>query len=205
MSKPRTEVPLIGLMVLGILAAATLGVYLMWQYEPEKPASSEFKRLDLTTELEFQDLEGEGVHISDFEGRPVLLNVWATWCAPCVEELPSLDRLQRDFPDLKVIPVSLDQSPGDKLPEFWARHRLKHLEIYADPSMKLMAKLDIEGLPFSMLIDREGNELVSVIGPRNWDDSESRAMINRLVNRGGSPAPDRPPPLTVRGPLLSAR
>ncbi|MBM3569267.1 MAG: TlpA family protein disulfide reductase [Alphaproteobacteria bacterium] len=138
--------------------------------------------------VEFAGPDGARLTLDAFNGRVVLLNLWATWCAPCREEMPSLDRLQaimggRDF---AVVAVSVDRGDPAKPAAFLAEIGAKHLALYHDPSMKIARTLGLPGLPGTLLIDREGRELGRLLGPAEWDSPAALALIRRLM---GSTAP----------------
>jgi thiol-disulfide isomerase/thioredoxin len=127
----------------------------------------------------FTDLAGARVRIADFEGRVVLLNFWATWCAPCVREMPSLDRLQAALGDrgLSVVAVSIDRAGVKVIRPFAKRLGLARLGLYHDPKGALFRAFGVTGLPASFLIDRGGGIVGAYGGPAEWDGPEARALI----------------------------
>ncbi len=133
----------------------------------------------------FTDLAGNRVRLADFEGRVVLLNFWATWCAPCVREMPSLDRLQAALGDraLRVVAVSIDRGGVTAIRRFATRLGLAHLGLYHDPKGALFRAFGVTGLPASFLIDRNGAILGAYAGPAEWDGPEARALIEYYLNR----------------------
>lgn len=134
-------------------------------------------------ELRFADAEGGDVTLADFRGRLVLLNLWATWCPPCIRELPSLDRLQARFggPDFTVLALSQDRAGLDDVGPFWERAGLTHLDIYLDRAMAAGRALEARGLPTTLLIDRDGRELARLEGPAEWDAPEAMAYFAALI------------------------
>jgi thiol-disulfide isomerase/thioredoxin len=131
----------------------------------------------------FRDGEGREVRLSDFEGRLVLLNVWATWCAPCRHEMPSLDRLQGMLggEDFEVVALSIDRAGIEVIRKFYAEVSIRNLAIYNDQSGKAARELGTVGVPASLLIDREGREVGRLIGPAEWDRPEIVAFLKRVV------------------------
>ena len=130
--------------------------------------------------LNFLDAEGEALTLEDFRGKVVVLNLWATWCAPCRREMPSLDRLQAEHggEDLQVVPLSQDRGESlDKIREFYDEIGLKTLAIYRDPKSQAGREFRAPGLPTTIVIDREGREVGRVLGHAEWD---SEAAINLL-------------------------
>ena len=122
-------------------------------------------------EIQFQDGHGQPRTLADFSGKVVLLNIWATWCAPCRKEMPTLDRLQAKLggPDFEVVAVSMDRGGPDKVKKFFAEIGIEHLALSIDTSGKAMFALGAPGLPMTLLIDREGKEIGRLIGPAEWD------------------------------------
>lgn len=128
--------------------------------------------------------------LSDYRGRVVLVNLWATWCAPCVREMPSLDRLQAyyDPADVLVMPISLDRGGAFQVRRFYGEHDLNRLEIFLDPGMTGMRMLGARGVPATILVDRMGREVGRMEGAAEWDAPEVRRLIDHL--RGEQSAPE---------------
>lgn len=126
--------------------------------------------------------------LGDFKGRVVLVNFWATWCAPCVRELPSLDRLQADMggKDFTVVAVSIDRG-GAKTAEPFLRKKLglSELALYVDKRMELARALGVKGMPTSFLIDHRGMIRGSLTGIAEWDDKDAKALIRYYMKDGG--------------------
>ncbi len=150
--------------------------------------SGRFERLGRVPNIRFENGREQAMKLADLRGRPVLINVWATWCAPCVEEMPSLDRLQRDFPDLAIVAINVDGKGPQKVRGFYREIGVKHLEIFLDPRDAVMESFGVEGLPFTMLLDREGREIASLMGGYDWDAKDARMAIQALVGERGGPA-----------------
>ena len=134
-------------------------------------------------EIAFEDKEGAKLGLDAFKGRVVLLNLWATWCAPCREEMPSLDRLQAKLgsSDFEVVALSLDRAGRDKAKAFLAEMGIKHLALYIDPTMKAARALEATGMPTTLLIGRDGQELGRLVGPAEWDSKEAHALIRAAL------------------------
>lgn len=130
-------------------------------------------------ELRFVDGEGRALSLSDFRGRPILLNVWATWCIPCRKEMPSLDRLQAAFGTsrLLVLPLSIDRQGTPVIAQFYRELGLKTLGIYVDQPGKASRDLNIVGVPTTLLVDRDGREIARKVGAVEWDSPEMVALI----------------------------
>ncbi|HYD30710.1 MAG TPA: TlpA disulfide reductase family protein [Azospirillaceae bacterium] len=130
-------------------------------------------------DLAFLDGEGRPVTLGDFRGRVVLLNLWATWCGPCVKEMPSLDRLQESLGGaaFQVVALSQDRAGGRVVEGFFEKHGLAHLPMYLDPTGEAMKVLKPRGLPLTVLIDREGNEIGRLEGGAEWDSGEAKRLV----------------------------
>ena len=140
------------------------------------------KPLDLG-ELSFVDGEGVTKSLSDWRGKVVLLNIWATWCVPCRDEMPMLDRLEAELggKDFQVVAVNADRGGGDKPKAFLAETGATHLALYTDPSGKLFSKIKAVGMPTTLLIDREGREIGRLVGPADWNSPEAQALIRAAI------------------------
>ena len=130
-------------------------------------------------DLEFLDADDKPIVFADFKGKAVLINFWATWCAPCVKEMPSLDRLQAAMGKEKfvILPLSLDGPSKPKVVPFYKDRNLANLGIYFDKGRKVMQKLDISILPTSILVDPTGRELGRLEGEADWDKPEAIALM----------------------------
>jgi len=140
------------------------------------------KPLDLP-ELSFAGPGGETKILADFKGKIVLLNIWASWCVPCREEMPQLDKLQAELgaKDFEVVAVNIDRGGADKPKNFLAETGATHLSLYTDPTGKLFSKLKAVGMPTTLLIDREGHEIGRLVGPANWDSPDALALIKAAI------------------------
>jgi thiol-disulfide isomerase/thioredoxin len=193
---------------LTVLAVILLAVF-VWSHrerdsapnEPSETTTLGLEKFGTLTDIAFLAEGGREVRLSEFKGKPVVLNLWATWCAPCVEEMPSLDRLQRDFPSIQVIAVSLDKQGEEKVRAFLAENGLTHLKIYADPSMKALSTLGVPGLPATILIASDGSEVGGVNGAYDWDAPEARAAVAALLPQGMGGQPAAPLTAQRRAPV----
>ncbi|MEP6998212.1 MAG: TlpA disulfide reductase family protein [Betaproteobacteria bacterium] len=138
--------------------------------------------------VEFEDGNGQKRTLADFKGKVVLLNIWATWCGPCREEMPTLDRLQQRLgsTDFEVVALSIDRGGQAAVRSFLDHIKVQRLAIYVDASAEAHAKLGAVGIPTTLLLDREGREIGRVVGPAEWDRPEVIATIQRYL-------PARPP------------
>lgn len=127
----------------------------------------------------FLDAKDQESKLGDWRGKTVLVNFWATWCAPCVKEMPSLDRLQADIgkETFVVLPLSLDGPTRSKVAPFYESAKLANLGIWFDKGRKVQQALDVSLLPTSILVDPQGREIGRLEGDADWDTREAIALI----------------------------
>lgn len=130
-------------------------------------------------EVAFEGRMGTTFRVADFRGKVVLLNLWATWCAPCRREMPTLDRLQAMLggPAFEVVALSVDREGTPAVAAFYEELGLEALAIYVDSSTRAMRRLGALGLPTTLLLDRDGNEVGRLLGPAEWDSPGMVAFI----------------------------
>jgi thiol-disulfide isomerase/thioredoxin len=133
--------------------------------------------------LAFQTLDGQETTMDAFAGKVVVLNLWATWCAPCREEMPGLDRLQARFSgqDVVVLALSVDRAGPERVREFLDEVGARHLHVYRDPKAAATRALKVPGLPATLLVDRQGREAGRVLGIAQWDGPAAVAAVERLL------------------------
>ncbi len=134
-------------------------------------------------DLELVDLEGKKRKLSSLGGKVWVLNFWATWCGPCIEEIPSLNRLHTRFQDqgLRVVGVNMDESPEVALPEFRKKVAIQ-FPIFTDVDGKLADRMEVSGLPFTIVIDKNLKILFIELGERNWSSDEEFAQFARWLS-----------------------
>ena len=133
-------------------------------------------------QVSFSDATGASANLSDFAGKPVLLNLWATWCAPCRREMPSLERLQARLGDkITVLAISEDIGGNKAVAPFVAKFGLKAVKTYLDPKSTLTQAFNVDGLPTSFLIDRRGRVIGRVEGEAEWDSPKMLSVIEPLL------------------------
>jgi thiol-disulfide isomerase/thioredoxin len=135
----------------------------------------------------FSDAEGRTLTLEDFRGKVVLLNVWATWCVPCREEMPTLDALQARLGGdaFRVVALSIDRAGLLPVRRFYDEIGIRHLPIYLAEDLRTMFALAVLGLPTTILIDRQGRELARLSGPAEWDSPEAVAFFETVIAREG--------------------
>ncbi len=122
--------------------------------------------------LVFLDQKNNQLNLKDFKGKLILLNFWATWCAPCKEEMPSLDKLQVDknLDNLKIFPINVGNDSIENSQRFYDNLKIKNLEFYFDNPVTLAKKLSLRGIPTSVLLNRDGDEFARIIGSIDFQD-----------------------------------
>ena len=179
-----------GLIGVGILALAAAGAYfsLPPASQSEAPSArsaahaSAFPMNDAPQPLPalaFEDGEGRKRSLSEFRGKVVLLNLWATWCTPCRKEMPALDRLQQKLggPDFEVVALSIDAAGAEAVKRFYEETAVHALAIYVDKTPQATTALRTVGIPTTLLVDRQGREIGRRTGPAEWDGPEVVRLI----------------------------
>lgn len=169
----------------GTLAAALVPRKL---YAAELHAlSSALKLVDPPTpapDIGFIDAAGKQHHLSEFHGHGMVVNLWATWCSPCVEEMPSLAALSKALApnDIAVLPLSSDHNGAKAVEAFFVREKITDLPVLLDPEGAAVRAFDAPGLPTSVVINKQGQEVGRVLGAANWSAPEAIAMVRRLAS-----------------------
>lgn len=122
--------------------------------------------------------------LSDFKGKVILFNLWATWCPSCVLEMPSMDRLQKKLggDDFTVLPISLDRGGSQVVLDFYEENGIKNLPVAIDNSLNVTRKINPRGLPFSLLLNRNGEAVGSSLGSEEWDSYSAQSLIRAVIN-----------------------
>jgi thiol-disulfide isomerase/thioredoxin len=138
-------------------------------------------------DLTFEDASGATKKLSDFHGKTVLLNLWATWCVPCRKEMPALDRLQAKLgsPNFQVVAVNIDTRDPEKPKAFLSEAKLTELDYFSDPKAKVFQDLKSVGralgMPTSVLVDGKGCEIATIAGPAEWDSDDAVKLITAAM------------------------
>lgn len=165
-----------------VAAVAGIGLYVALPQQQAAPGGVGQKAKPLP-ELQFQDGAGRPRSLADFRGKVVLLNIWATWCTPCREEMPALDRLQAKLggPDFEVVALSIDQQGAQAVRKFFDEVGVKSLTLYIDASVQAGFKLGTIGLPTTVIVDRAGREVGRRVGPAEWDSPKLVEELRQIV------------------------
>ena len=122
----------------------------------------------------FLDVKGHKISLNEFKNNLVILNFWATWCAPCKEEMPSLDKLQvnQKFNNLKIFPINIGQDSIKKSEEFFSDLKIENMKIYFDPEITLAKTFLLRGVPTSIIFNKKGEEFARIIGSIDFGDKK---------------------------------
>ena len=124
----------------------------------------------------------DGEHaLADYKGKWVVLNFWATWCAPCRREMPSLERLQAAMPEIAVVPVATGRNAVEGIQRFFDEAGVTTLPILRDPTSDLAHAMGIMGLPVTVILNPEGQEVARLIGDAEWDSDSAKAVLKELA------------------------
>ena len=131
--------------------------------------------------LIFEDFSGNEINLNEYHGKLVIINFWATWCAPCKKEMPSLDKLYQDnnFKNLKVFAVNMEQPNASKTKKFFNDLNIKKLEIYFDSNLNFVKKLKLRGVPTTILINKKGEEFGRILGEINFQDKKFLKWLSK--------------------------
>lgn len=200
-----------GIIVSGAVVAATLAAVMIVfnirpgaspQTLPQSPACAappgKFVNFIVTVPPQplpaapFFDKAGQARHFAEMRGRGLVVNFWATWCAPCVKEMPDLDRLNArlEKDGIEVLPLSSDREGAALVEKFHQRAGIKTLPVLLDVNGAVGRALKIGGLPTTILVDREGREVARVVGAATWDSDAFAEAIRRCID-GGDKKPAR--------------
>jgi thiol-disulfide isomerase/thioredoxin len=135
-------------------------------------------------DVAFTDGEGKPLKLSDWKGRVVLINLWATWCAPCRKEMPDLAALQKELgsDQFEVVAISVDRKGAEASSAFLKETGAGNLKLYVEPTTKIVGELQSAGLPATILIDRQGREVGRLLGPAHWAAPEAIALVKAALS-----------------------
>jgi thiol-disulfide isomerase/thioredoxin len=134
-------------------------------------------------DFSFIDGDGDTRTLADWRGKLLLVNIWATWCAPCKKEMPALDRLQAKLggEDFAVVPISVDRGGVKKPRGFLEEIGADNLPVLLDQTARMNFKFDVMGLPATIVIDRQGHEIARMVGPAEWDSPEAIERLEKFM------------------------
>ena len=132
-------------------------------------------------ELKFKDSDLNDVDLTNKKGNIMILNFWATWCAPCKREMPSLEKLTNQFPQVKVYAINMEKPNKLKAQDFFKFIGVLSLDIYFDPELKLVKQFKMRGLPTSILIDKNGQEFGRIVGEIDFTDKNFISLLKKYI------------------------
>jgi thiol-disulfide isomerase/thioredoxin len=181
---------MIGKQSRSLLAAATSAVLLATLADARIEAAEELPANLIAHEsprplaaIQFEDEQGQTRGLADFKGKVIVLNIWATWCVPCRREMPTLDRLEAQLggSDFQVVPVSIDRGGIDTIRKFYAETAVQKLPLYVDRSGQVLRAVGAIGLPTTLIINRDGQEVARITGPAEWDSAGITQFLRPLI------------------------
>lgn len=147
-------------------------------FEPTGKGVDRTHRGATAPKLAFNDPKGRETTLAAFAGKPTLVNLWASWCAPCIKELPTLDRLAKsEGGKLNVLAISQDDAPHTSVEAFLSTHKIQTLQSYQDPKSKLLYGMGAEVLPTSILFDANGKEVWRYVGDQDWTSPAAAKLL----------------------------
>jgi cytochrome c biogenesis protein CcmG, thiol:disulfide interchange protein DsbE len=198
-SAPRTRITTVvrgkGFRIAAVvlLVIAYLGVYKMVARlrEPAIALPTSEERMPFRVPFELPDVQGHLVRLADLHGQPVLINIWATWCSPCREEMPSMNALYKDYSakGLALVAIATDAGGKAVVAPFVQAHGLT-FPVLLDPQNMVGTQLQVPGIPTSYLLDKRGRVIGLVIGERDWNSRKMRHLVEQLLaEEGGDTTP----------------
>jgi len=136
-------------------------------------------------DIAFDAADGSKHHLKDFLGHGMVINLWATWCVPCVEEMPSLAKLSKTLApdDIAVLPLSSDRGGARTVQAFYQQHDITGLPVLLDPKSAVVHALHARGIPTSLVIDKQGREVARMEGSADWSTPAAAALVQKLVEK----------------------
>jgi cytochrome c biogenesis protein CcmG/thiol:disulfide interchange protein DsbE len=176
-----------------LLLVVCLVIYKMvaMRREPVMALPRPEERVPFRVLFELPDVQGHLVRLVDLRGRPVLLNIWATWCFPCREEMPSMNALYKDYgvKGLAMVAIATDTGGKAVVAPFVQAHGLT-FSVLLDPQSMVGTQLQVSGIPTSYLLDKRGRVISRVIGPHDWNSRKIRHLVEQLLaEEGGGTTP----------------
>ncbi len=176
MKSDHSKLPLL------VLIALIVGMLLLFFWPEKEPENADHLLGRTINDLPLMDLQGSAVSYSPIEGKITVLNLWATWCPPCREEMPSLQRLADDLPDDQYQLVGIAMDHDDHLVrEFLAERNVVFSNLLDATEDVISQTLSVQGLPSTLIINEQGRVIAVIPGGREWDSRDSRELIEEAV------------------------
>lgn len=180
-----------------LYAAVALGANPVFAGGPDYGALSDLRAGDMrklsvlatpapASQQAFEDADGNAVTLADWHGQTVLVNFWATWCAPCRAEMPSLNALQQELggADFQVVTIATGRNPLPAIRKFFGEVGLTDLPILRDPNRALSRDMGVLGLPASVILNAEGEEVARMTGDADWHSADALAFLRAVIAMG---------------------
>ena len=135
----------------------------------------------IISELKFKDFNLQDVDLTGKKGNIMILNFWATWCAPCKKEMPSLERLSQKYSNIKIFPINMEKPSKLRTRDFYKSIGVVSLDIYFDPELKLVKIFKMRGLPTTIFLDKNGNEFARVLGEIDFTSENFLKFLNQYI------------------------
>ena len=168
--------------ILVSLAVIAIAVLFLLKQNNSYLKYSPLKRGHSAPNFTFPGLDGKMVSLADYRGQVVLVNIWATWCPPCVDEMPSMEKLYQELKEegFEILAVSIDESGSEAVGPFVTKHKLS-FPVLLDPRGEIKALYQVTGIPESYIIDKKGIVVEKIVGPRNWAASGAIRYFRKLI------------------------
>ncbi|WP_417526185.1 TlpA family protein disulfide reductase [Marinovum sp.] len=136
------------------------------------------------TATDFTDFDGEAMSLTSYHGKVVLLNFWATWCAPCRKEMPMLADLQTELggEDFEVVTLATGRNPAPSMTRFFESIDVDNLPLHRDPDQAIARGLGVFGLPTTVILDRDGHEIARLEGEADWSSESAKAILQAMID-----------------------
>ena len=141
-----------------------------------------YDKLKEYRDVYFKNTLDKDIKLIDYKGKLLVMNFWASWCEPCKEEMPSLDKLSVDvnFENLEVIPINIGQEKINKIKEFYSETNIKNLDIFYDTDVRLAKKFLLRGVPTTIIISKDGGEIARVVGSIDFQDENFKMWLKNF-------------------------
>ena len=132
-------------------------------------------------ELKFKDFNLQDIDLTNKKGNIMIINFWASWCPPCKREMPSLEKLAQDYPNIKIYPINMEKPNKLRAKDFYKSIGITSLDIYFDPEFKLVKEFKMRGLPTSILINKEGKEFGRIVGEIDFNNKNFIEILKNYI------------------------
>jgi len=141
-----------------------------------------YEKIKEYKDVSFKNRLEEDINLIDYDGKLLLMNFWATWCEPCKEEMPSLDKLSVDkkFKNLEILPINIGQEKINKIEEFYIKINIENLDIFYDTDVRLAKMFLLRGLPTTIIISKDGGEIARIVGSIDFQDENFKTWLKNF-------------------------